>query len=549
MRGLATNFKNTFVFMKGHRVKYSLGIVGMTVSRCTAALLQAYLLQLFLKEGRADSLWQIAAMFLMLVIYVLIIMLVLPVFQFWFNGQAKYGHGSVNKAVYHKFGNLKMQYFEEKHSGRLMSLILYDTWSIATVFMRHFRRVVAAIITILVYLVPMFVLDYRITAILLVISTVSMTVNVRVAAKLKAATKEAQERNADLTVVLGNMIAGMSVIRIYQMHRKMMEQFSRANGQLCDAERKRTRILCRLSVWQYVQYVLNLVLFLFIGSVLVQRGLSTYADILAIMSLQTALDENFNELGTYYPQFINGFAATERVTEFLETKEESQTGHSADAQSAESPAYIEFRNVTFSYDGRNNVLTDFSLQIKEGEHVTLVGESGCGKSTLTKLLLGLYEIQDGSIFAAGQNISRMTLDQLRRLFAYVPQEPELFHVSVMENIRYGKVGASDEEVIAAAKEANADAFIRELAEGYDTIIGEQGDNLSGGQRQRIAIARALLKNAPILIFDEATSALDNETERRINEGIEAYGNKTVIVVAHRESALRNMDRIIDLTNM
>ena len=237
------------------------------------------------------------------------------------------------------------------------------------------------------------------------------------------------------------------------------------------------------------------------------------------------------------------------MTEFLETKEESQTGHSADAQSAESPAYIEFRNVTFSYDGRNNVLTDFSLQIKEGEHVTLVGESGCGKSTLTKLLLGLYEIQDGSIFAAGQNISRMTLDQLRRLFAYVPQEPELFHVSVMENIRYGKVGASDEEVIAAAKEANADAFIRELAEGYDTIIGEQGDNLSGGQRQRIAIARALLKNAPILIFDEATSALDNETERRINEGIEAYGNKTVIVVAHRESALRNMDRIIDLTNM
>ncbi len=143
----------------------------------------------------------------------------------------------------------------------------------------------------------------------------------------------------------------------------------------------------------------------------------------------------------------------------------------------------------------------------------------------------------------------MTLDQLRRLFAYVPQEPELFHVSVMENIRYGKAGASDEEVIAAAKEANADAFIRELAEGYDTIIGEQGDNLSGGQRQRIAIARALLKNAPILIFDEATSALDNETERRINEGIEAYGNKTVIVVAHRESALRNMDRIIDLTNM
>lgn len=502
MRELVTNFKNTFAFMKGHRAKYSLGIIGMTVARCTAALLQAYLLQIFLKEG------------------------------------------SVDKAIYHKYGDLRMQYFEEKHSGKLMSLILYDTWSIAAVFMRHFRRVAAAIITILVYLVPMFVLDYRITATLLVISTVSMLVNVKMAVKIKAITKEAQERNSDLTVILGNMIAGMSVIRIYQMHRKMMEQFRTANWQLSSTERKRAKMLCLLSVWQYAQYVLNLVLFLFIGSILVQRGLSSYADILAIMSLQTAFNENFNELGTYYPQFINGFAATERVSEFLKTGEEPKICRSTNARPMDTPAYIDFCNVTFSYDGANNVLEDFNLQIKKGEHVALIGESGCGKSTLTKLLLGLYEIQDGNISVAGQSISHMTLEQLRQLFSYVPQEPELFHVSVMENIRYGKITATDDEVIMAAKKANADTFIRELERGYDTIIGEQGDNLSGGQCQRIAIARALLKNAPILIFDEATSALDNETERKINESIEVCDDKTIIVVAHSESALRNVDRII-----
>ncbi|MCM1224008.1 MAG: ABC transporter ATP-binding protein/permease [Lachnospiraceae bacterium] len=549
MRELVTNFKNTFVFMKGHRVKYSCGIIGMTVMRCTAALLQAYLLQLFLKEGRVDSLMQIAGILLMLIIYVLIIMLVLPVFQFWFNGQAKFGHGSVNKAIYHKYGDLKMKYFEEEHSGKLMSLILNDTWSIAAVFMRHFRRVAAAVITILVYLVPMFVLDYRITSMLLVISTVSMLVNVKMAAKIKAITKDAQERNSDLTVILGNMIAGMSVIRIYQMQQKMMEQFSTANRQLSATERERAKMLCLLSVWQYAQYVLNLVLFLFIGSILVQRGLSSYANILAIMSLQTALDENFNELGTYYPQFINGFAATERVYEFLETEEEPKTCSSTNAQSVDNSAYIDFGNVTFSYDGENNVLEDFNLQVKEGEHVALIGESGCGKSTLMKLLLGLYEIQNGSIYIAGQSISHMTLEQLRQIISYVPQEAELFHVSVMENIRYGKAGATDEEVIEAAKKANADTFIRELEKGYDTIIGEQGDNLSGGQCQRIAIARAFLKDAPILIFDEATSALDNETEHKINESIEVCGDKTIIVVAHRESALRNVDRIIDLTNL
>ena len=286
MREIILNFKNTFVFMKGHYTKYSLGIIGMTFMRCTAALLQAYLLQRFLKAGGTDSLSKIAGMFALLMIYVFIIMLVLPVFQFWFNGQAKYGHGSVNKAIYNKFGNLKMEYFEEKHSGELLSMILNDTWQIAAIFMRHFRRVAAAVITIIIYLIPMFVLDWRITGLLLVISIVSMAVNVRMAARVKRTTKAVQEKLSDVTIIMSNMIAGMSVIRIYQMHRKMMEQFRKENGQVSTLERKRARMFGMLSCYQYALYVLNLVLFLFIGSVLVQKGLSSFANILAIMSLQ-----------------------------------------------------------------------------------------------------------------------------------------------------------------------------------------------------------------------------------------------------------------------
>lgn len=544
MKGIITNLKNTFVFLKGHYIKYSLGIVGMTTMRCTAALLQAYLLQLFLKAGRPDSLLQIAGMFGLLTLYVIVIMLILPVFQFWFNGQAKYGHGGVNKAIYHKFGDLKMKYFEKNHSGKMLSLILNDTWLIAAIFMRHFRRVTAAIITIIIYLIPMFLLDYRITAVLLVISIASMLVNIKTAAKAKKITRQMQEKSEAMTVTMSNMISGMSVIRIYQMHQKMLEQFRKENKKVGDTDIRRTKILSLLSSYQYAMYVLNLVLFLFIGSVLVEMGLSSFANILAIMSLQAALDENFRELGTYYPHLINGLAATERVYEFLETEEEKEIYH---MQPVKDASYIDFRNVCFAYEDGNHVFKNFNLQIKKGEHVALVGESGCGKSTLVKLLLGLYEIQAGGIAVAGQNISDITLNQLRGLLSYVPQEPELYHVSVMENIRYGKVTASDEEVMEAAKKANADAFIRELPEGYDTVIGEQGDNLSGGQRQRIAIARAFLKNAPILIFDEATSALDNETERRINESIEACSDKTLIVIAHRESALQNLDRIIELT--
>lgn len=544
MKGIIKNFKNTFVFLKGHYVKYSLGIVGMTAMRCTAALLQAYLLQIFLKVGRADSLLQIAKLFGLLLLYVMIIMLILPIFQFWFNGQAKYGHGSVNKAIYHKYGNLKQEYFEKNHSGKLMSLLLNDTWMIATIFMRHFRRVAAAIITIIIYLVPMFVLDYRITAVLLVVNVVSMFVNVKMAARVKRVTREAQQKAEDVTAAMSNMIAGMSVIRIYQMYQRMLEQFGKQNRQVCDNEKKRAKMLSMLSSYQYVMYVLNLILFLFIGSALVAMGLSSFANILAIMSLQISLDENFKELGEYFPHLINGLAATERVYEFLETEEEAEVYH---VQPVEEAAYIDFRNVSFGYEEGTDVLTNFNLQIKEGEHVALVGESGCGKSTIVKLLLGLYEVRDGGIAVAGKNLSDMTVEQLRQQLSYVPQEPELYHVSVMENIRYGRMDATDEEVMEAARRANADTFIRELPEGYATIIGEQGDNLSGGQRQRIAIARAFLKNAPILIFDEATSALDNETERKINESIEACDNQTLIVIAHRESALQNLDRIIELT--
>lgn len=543
MKEIIRNLKHTFVFMKGHYIKYSLGIIGMTFMRCTAALLQAYLLQLFLKIGKTDSLLQIAGMFGLLILYVAIIMLLLPIFQFWFNGQAKYGHGSVNKAVYHKFGNLKMQYFEEKHSGKLLSFILNDTWLVAAIFMRHFRRVAASIITIIIYLIPMFVLDYRVTMVLLIISIAFMAVNVKMAAKVKQITKKLQEKVSDVTVIMSNIIAGMSVIRIYQMQKNIIAQFKKENGEVSTLEKKRAGMLSLLSSYQYVMYVLKIVLFLFIGSILVEKGFSSFANILAIMSLQVALDENFNELGMYYPQLINGLAATERVYEFLATKEEARV---YTMQPVKEAAYIDFCNLTFAYEEGKNVFTNFNLKIKKGEHVALVGESGCGKSTLVKLLLGLYEIQGGGISVAGRNVCDIEVEELRSLFSYVPQEPELYHVSVMENIRYGKITATDKEVVEAAKRANADTFIRELPDGYNTIIGEQGDNLSGGQRQRIAIARAFLKDAPILIFDEATSALDNETERRINESIEVCRDKTVIIIAHRESALQNLDRVIEV---
>lgn len=208
---------------------------------------------------------------------------------------------------------------------------------------------------------------------------------------------------------------------------------------------------------------------------------------------------------------------------------------------------IEFRNISFNYSDGENVFTNFSLSIRDGEKVGLVGPSGAGKSTVTKLLLRFVDPQSGTILIDEQDIKRVRQDDLRSHIAYVPQEPMLFHRSIRENISYGKPEASDEEIVAAAKKAEAHDFISRLPKGYDTLVGERGVKLSGGERQRVAIARAILKDAAILVLDEATSSLDSESEHAIQESLDdLMSGKTAVVIAHRLSTIRQLDRIVVL---
>lgn len=206
---------------------------------------------------------------------------------------------------------------------------------------------------------------------------------------------------------------------------------------------------------------------------------------------------------------------------------------------------ITFNNVKFHYDGTEPLFQNKSITIKTGQKVGLVGYSGGGKSTFVNLILRLYDVTDGAILIDDQDICNVTQDSLRAKIAMIPQDPSLFHRTLMENIRYGKIDASDDEVIEAAKKAHAHEFISKLPQGYESLVGERGVKLSGGQRQRIAIARAILKNAPILILDEATSQLDSVTESNIQESLwELMQDKTTIVIAHRLSTLLHMDRIL-----
>jgi len=275
-------------------------------------------------------------------------------------------------------------------------------------------------------------------------------------------------------------------------------------------------------------------------------GAITIGTFVLIQIYIIGLMHNFWSFGYILRDLYESFADAKEMVEII------KLGHGvkdeANAQKLQVFAgAVELSNVQFRFHEGQSVLNGINLKINAGERIALIGPSGAGKSTFVRLLLRLYDIDDGMICVDGQNIRRVTQSSLRESISFVPQDPILFHRTLKENIKYGKTNASDEEIIHAAKMAHCHEFISTLPHGYDTYVGERGIKLSGGERQRVAIARAILKNAPILILDEATSSLDSQSEVLIQEALEALmKNKTVIVIAHRLSTIRKMNRIIVL---
>lgn len=278
-----------------------------------------------------------------------------------------------------------------------------------------------------------------------------------------------------------------------------------------------------------------------------ERRLVTVGDFAFILSLSTTVMQGLWYLASHLLTLSQELGLCKQALSIVNIPHEIQDDASATSLIV-SKGEIRFENVNFTYERGRNVFQDKSLVIKGGTKVGLVGFSGSGKTTFVNLILRFFNVSGGRILIDGQDIARVTQDSLHENIAMIPQDPVLFHRSIMENIRYGRLEATDEEVIQASKEAHCHEFIEVMPEGYNTIVGERGLRLSGGQRQRIAIARAILKNAPILILDEATSALDSITEEKIRDSLEfLMHNRTTIVIAHRLSTLSDMDRILVFT--
>lgn len=463
-----------------------------------------------------------------------------------YNVEAKRVYGVLSEAVLEVEMSLPYSYYEKHHSGELVSKVSYDLTKMGDIYGSRLRRVVMPILQVIVYLVPMFIMSYQLTLCLVAVNIIMVVIEFALLNPMHRISKELSKVNTDMTSSLSDLLQGMEQVRMYELGEDIVDNFKAKNHEYAKKSKIKMLYTACLECSSNGFELLCSLVFLLIGIYFVDNGYTTLGSLAAIYTMYGSLAYQFLQVGKYVPELIGCLANAKNIFDFLDEEREPKNWYNEvnkDVVNVENNV-IEAENITFSYDGNNNVLDGFSLNVKEGEFVAITGVSGCGKTTFSKLLLGLYPLNGGELRINGLDVKHCDMKDIRSQIAYVPQEPYLFDGSIIDNIKIGNEHASYEDVVEAAKLANAHDFIVAFENGYDTNVGERGNNLSGGQRQRISIARAILKKASIILMDEATSALDNESELLVNEALRnLQGKKTILMIAHRPSTIQLADRV------
>ncbi|HAQ55412.1 MAG TPA: lipid A export permease/ATP-binding protein MsbA [Anaerovibrio sp.] len=454
----------------------------------------------------------------------------------------------VRSILFRKFQKMPLSYYDKQQTGTVMSYITNDVSAMQSAIVNNLIEMVTEASILVGSLVMMVYLDWRLSLLtLMTIPLVGYAMKI-FGRKLKSSGSLIQERMADITSMLQESIAAIRVVKSFVREAYEIKRFDHQNVLNFQAAMKNVKLMSLLTPTVEFLAAVAVTFIVWFGGYEVVNGTITAGELVAFLTYAVNLANPVKRLSRVYGAIQKAMAAAERVFGVMDMDEQIKDGPDSKVL-PKIEGKVVFDNVTFSYKEGQAALSNVSLTAEPGQMIALVGPSGSGKSTIANLIPRFYDIDSGSISIDGYDVREVTTDSLREQIGLVPQETMLFSTTVMENIRYGRLDATDEEIIEASKAANADEFIQELPDGYNTKIGERGLNLSGGQRQRLAIARAILKNPRVLILDEATSALDTESEKIVQDALDKLMvGRTSFVIAHRLSTIFNADQIFVVEN-
>ena len=454
----------------------------------------------------------------------------------------------VRGVLFRKFQRMPLSYYDRQQTGTVMSYITNDVAVMQSAIVDNLIELVTESSILIGSLGMMIYLDWKLSLLtLMTIPLVGFAMKI-FGRKLKRSSTVIQERVAEITSLLQESISAIRVVKSFVRESYEIKRFEDENWRNFQAAMKNVKLSSLLTPTVEFLAAIAVTFIVWFGGYEVVNGVITAGELVAFLTYAVNLANPVKRLSRVYAAIQKAMAAADRVFNVMDLDEKI-----TDVPGAKPlppiKGKVEFKDITFSYKEGQPALQHISLKAEPGQMIALVGPSGSGKSTIANLIPRFYDVDSGVITIDDHDIRQVTADSLREQIGLVPQETMLFSTSVMENIRYGRLEATDEEVIEAAKAANAEEFIKELPEGYNTKLGERGLNLSGGQRQRLAIARAILKNPRVLILDEATSALDTESEKIVQDALDKLMvGRTSFVIAHRLSTIFNADQIFVVEN-
>ena len=450
----------------------------------------------------------------------------------------------IRRDLYHHMQELGFDFYDRNRTGQLMSRLTSDLFELTELAHHGPEDLFISVVTIFGALAVMFAVRWELALVLLVLLPVLLWTAMRRRRQMSDASRAAKQKTGTINAAIESGLSGVRTTKAFANEAEQQQRFDEANEVFKTAKRGFHKEMGRFNaVMEFFTGILPVVV-IAVGGWLIMRERMDYVDLITFSLYVTAFVSPIRKLANFAEMFSNGFAGLHRFVELMRTEPTIQDAPDA-VELTDVRGDVDVEDVTFAYGDKTDVLHHVTLHIPAGETVALVGPSGGGKSTLCQLLPRFYDVDSGSISIDGHDVRKLTQGSLRRSIGIVQQDVFLFADTIRENIRYGRPGASDEEVERAARQAEIYDDIMAMPDGFDTYVGERGALLSGGQKQRVSIARIFLKNPPILILDEATSALDSVTESKIQGAFDRLAKgRTTLIIAHRLSTIRSASRIL-----